>query len=189
VFIVEEEISHIGICRRRLGLTQDKLAKLSGVSQSLIAKIESGRIDPAYSKVRKIMNALDNEQKRSRSGLCAGELASRKILSLGPKDHVAQAIDLMRGKGISQIPIIDKGVCIGSISENVIVESILEYGDKLAFLTIEKVMDEAFPSVPAESKTEGIAALLKFYKAVLVSEKGTLVGIVTKADLLKSIGR
>src|SRR3989338_5241600 len=49
------EITEIKIMRKRHGLTQTQLAKLSGVSQSLIAKLEAGIIDPSYSNVKKIM--------------------------------------------------------------------------------------------------------------------------------------
>jgi predicted transcriptional regulator len=35
------------------------LAKFAGVSQSFIAKIESGKIDPSYSKVKTIFDVLD----------------------------------------------------------------------------------------------------------------------------------
>jgi predicted transcriptional regulator len=36
---MEEALSHIGRFRKQLGITQNGLAKRSGVSQSLIAKI------------------------------------------------------------------------------------------------------------------------------------------------------
>ena len=41
-------IDRISKIRKQLGLTQIQLANLAGVSQSLIAKLESGRIDPSY---------------------------------------------------------------------------------------------------------------------------------------------
>lgn len=45
--------------RRQLGLKQAELAKLAGVSQSLIAKLESGTIDSSYTKVKTIFDALE----------------------------------------------------------------------------------------------------------------------------------
>jgi predicted transcriptional regulator len=45
--------------RRLLGLKQAELAKLAGVSQSLIAKLESGKIDSSYTKVKTIFEALE----------------------------------------------------------------------------------------------------------------------------------
>ncbi|MDH5420035.1 MAG: helix-turn-helix domain-containing protein, partial [Candidatus Bathyarchaeota archaeon] len=45
--------------RRILGLTQKQLAKLAGVSQSLIAKLESRKIDPSYTKVKAIFDVIE----------------------------------------------------------------------------------------------------------------------------------
>jgi predicted transcriptional regulator len=184
---MDQDLTYIGKLRRQLGLTQKKLAKLSGVSQSLIAKIESGKIDPAYSKVKQIIGALEDEQSKKESKKKAYDIMSKNIVSLSSHEQVGAAIDLMKRKDISQIPVMDKLSCVGSISENVIVESISEYGNNLASIAIEKVMDEAFPTIPAESDIEAVAGLLKFYKAVLVKQKGKTTGIITKADLLKAI--
>jgi len=51
-----EEISRK---RRILGLTQNELAKLAGVSQSLIAKMESRKTNPSYTKVKAILDVLN----------------------------------------------------------------------------------------------------------------------------------
>ncbi|MCI0561598.1 MAG: helix-turn-helix domain-containing protein, partial [Nitrososphaera sp.] len=70
------EVERIGRLRKQLGLTQKELADLAGVSQSLVAKIESGKIDPAYSKVMQILSALENEQNK-------GKKTAQQIMSLG----------------------------------------------------------------------------------------------------------
>ena len=54
------ELEEIKEIRKKLGLTQSDLAKRAGVSQSLIAKVESGRLDPAYSNAQKLINALND---------------------------------------------------------------------------------------------------------------------------------
>ena len=48
------ELEEIKKIRKSLGLTQAELAKRADVSQSIIAKIESGSIDPTLSKAKKI---------------------------------------------------------------------------------------------------------------------------------------
>ncbi|MEM2079059.1 MAG: helix-turn-helix domain-containing protein, partial [Nitrososphaerota archaeon] len=53
------DLESLAKLRRRLGLTQRELAKISGVSQSLISKIECGRISPSYEAVRRILQALE----------------------------------------------------------------------------------------------------------------------------------
>ncbi|HLD79260.1 MAG TPA: CBS domain-containing protein [Candidatus Nanoarchaeia archaeon] len=46
-------------------------------------------------------------------------------------------------------------------------------------------MDEAPPIVPLTTSISVVSNLLKHYSLVLVKEKGTLVEIITKADLLR----
>ncbi len=52
-------IEEIANKRRLLGLKQAQLAKAAGVSQSLIAKLESGKIDSSYMKVKTIFDTLE----------------------------------------------------------------------------------------------------------------------------------
>jgi transcriptional regulator with XRE-family HTH domain len=47
--------------RSRRDLSQEQLAKASGVSQSTIAQIERGRKDPSMTTLKKICKALDLE--------------------------------------------------------------------------------------------------------------------------------
>ena len=57
--------------RVQLGITQSELARVAGVSQSLIAKLESGLVDPSFSTMKAISEALRShikmeEKKRPR---------------------------------------------------------------------------------------------------------------------------
>lgn len=45
--------------RRQRGLTQEGLARLSGMSEGLIALIETGRRQPTYGNAVKLANALE----------------------------------------------------------------------------------------------------------------------------------
>lgn len=42
--------------RRRAGLTQDELAAKAGTTQSAIARLESGRVDPSFGQVLKLLH-------------------------------------------------------------------------------------------------------------------------------------
>ena len=57
------ELAEIRLLRKKLGLTQHDLAKMANVSQSLIAKIESGKIDFNEFKVliRDVLEAMLEE--------------------------------------------------------------------------------------------------------------------------------
>lgn len=53
------DIVQVASLRRRLGVTQKRLALESKVSQSLISKIESGRVTPTYKHAKMIFDALE----------------------------------------------------------------------------------------------------------------------------------
>ncbi|MBU0533071.1 CBS domain-containing protein [Candidatus Micrarchaeota archaeon] len=178
-------IKKIPKMRKNLGLTQKQLADLAGVSQSLIAKIESGKIDPAYSKVVQIFQALEKEQNKEKK--MVREVMSLNIISVKPGDTLEKAVKLMRTKDISQLPVLEDGKCIGSISESMVVELVSDGDRNFKSTLVEDVMRSSFPTVPANSLVDAIADLLCYYSAVLIENKGRLVGIVTKADLLKAI--
>ncbi|RLI81888.1 XRE family transcriptional regulator, partial [Archaeoglobales archaeon] len=59
------EIDEIRKRRKRLGISQKKLAELVGVSQPLIARIESGKFDPKLSLVKKILKTLEEIEGRA----------------------------------------------------------------------------------------------------------------------------
>ena len=48
--------------RSYLGLSQLKFSKLANMSQSIINKLENGKIDPSYSTILKIERTLENQE-------------------------------------------------------------------------------------------------------------------------------
>lgn len=179
------ELNRIGMMRKSLGLTQKHLADMAGVSQSLIAKIESGKIDPAYSKVVQIAAALERIGSKGKKTL--DEIMSKNIVSVKPSDYLDKAIRLMREKDISQLPVLEDGICIGSVSDSMVVELVSKRGGKLKSLKVEDVMGESFPILPPNAVVDVATELLSHYTALLVRKNGRLIGIVTKADLLRAI--
>src|SRR3989338_846066 len=173
------ELQNIKKMRMALGLTQHQFAKNAGVSQSLIAKIESGRVDPTYSKVKKIEEAL--QFLSSKKELSLEEIMTKKIITAKSSEKAAEVIKIMNNKNISQIPVIDGDNVIGLVSES----SALEHAEKLKHCTTAEIMEEVPPIVPLTTSISVVSNLLKHYPIVLVKKKGTLAGIITKADLLR----
>jgi len=52
--------------RLEAGLTQSQLAKMVGVSQAHIAKIEGEKVDPRLSTVNKILEILTDRKRKRR---------------------------------------------------------------------------------------------------------------------------
>ncbi len=172
--------------RNELGLTQSKLATLAGVSQSIIAKIESGSVDPSYSVVRKLFAALD------RVGVIpprkVSELMSHPVVSVSRMQLVREAVDLMKRKGYSQIPVFDSSRPVGSISEKTILDRAAR-GEALEGLLgrrVREIMDSSFPVVNEDTPLDFVFGLLQGSYGVLITRGANVVGILTKSDLLKT---
>ncbi|MDD5086244.1 MAG: CBS domain-containing protein [Candidatus Nanoarchaeia archaeon] len=178
------DLDEIKIIRKSFGLTQSGLAKKADVSQSLIAKIESKKIDPTYTKVKKIFDVLYDLSNKNE--LKAKDIMTKKIICVTLDDKTTKAIELMRKHEISQDPVIMKNNVIGLISENNVLESISEKGpDKIKNLSVKEIMHECPPVVSEKASSSVISGLLKYYPIVIVVDEGKPIGVITKSDMLR----
>ena len=173
--------------RRMLGLKQAELARLAGVSQSLVAKLESGRIDSSYTKVKTIFDVLDRLETKTK--IQEEKVVPNKVISIQKDEPISNVVKLMKEHGYSQIPVFDRKQSVGSISEKTILRQILAGKDlaQISALPAEEIMEESFPQINEDAPLSLISNLLQTYSAVLVSRKGNIVGIITKADLLRML--
>jgi len=179
-----EESKWIGSQRRKLGMTQHALACAAGVSQSLVAKIEAGSVDASYSKVKRIIEALEHAAAGNESK--AQDIMHSGVETVSPRDTLHSAAAAMRKKAISQLPVVDGGQVAGSLTEEELL-SCFSKGNGIRKMRVEEAMGEPFPLVLPTTPVSAVAALLRHHPAVLVSDKGRIAGIITKADILKSI--
>jgi len=181
------ELEEIKKQRKALGLTQKQLAILAKVSQSLIAKLETNRIDPSYDNVRRIVTALEQEEKSKTKIGKIKNIQNTTIISIDKSDSVLKAIQLMNKHAYSQLPVVDKETVVGSISENDITSFISKEKnlESLSKRQVSDLMAEEFPRVSENSPLESVVSLLKYSPAVLTTRKGKIIGIITKADLFK----
>jgi len=180
-------LEDIGKKRRQLGLKQAELAKFAGVSQSLIAKLESGKIDSSYTKVKTIFDVLDKLEAKTK--IQEEKVVPNEVISIQKDEPILRVVKLMKEHGYSQIPVFSGKQSVGSVSEKTILRQILAGKDlaQISNLPIEEIMEEAFPQVGEDAPLSLISSLLQVYQAVLVAKKGVVLGIITKADLLRMI--
>lgn len=172
--------------RRKLGLTQAQVAEAAGVSQPLVARIENGTVDPRYSTLQAVVDVLNRAE---RKGVLLGEVMTASVTSVRVTDTVAVAIRVMREKGISQLPVVSKGIPVGSLSDRSIVHALSETpdADALARTQVGRIMGPPFPMASPEMSVEQAYRLLEDQPAIIVVDKGKPVGIVAKADLLSLV--
>ncbi len=180
-----QELTEIGKIRRKQGLTQLELAKAAGVSQSLVAKIEAGKVEPSYTSVRKLFSALAEGEKKAE--LKAFQFMNPKIIFTSPQTTVREVILIMKKQGVSQLPVIQKEKVVGLVSEGTILEKMEPSPEKLFSLRVEEIMEEVPPIVSPQTGQEVVSQLLRSFSLVLVAERGELKGVITKSDLLEKM--
>ncbi len=183
-------LSEVKAMRTRLGLSQKQLAELAGVTQAYISKIEARTVDPRVSTLEKISKALERAtamEKRAN----VGQIMTSPIVAVKSDDRVDKVIHLMKSYDISQLPVLDEEVQVGSISEATVVQRIAsgENMGRLLKRNVRDIMENSFPTVSKDTDIDVVYALLEHEPAIIVVEHGKVAGIVTKADLFKLAGK
>ncbi len=174
-------LAEIKKMRKSLNLTQSQLAKKANVSQSLIAKIESGNLDPAYSNAKKLFDSLRDLEIKGE--LTANEMLNKKVVTADENDLVVNVIKKMRKFGISQLPVLKNNSPVGVVTETTIIEHL---DNDISKLKIRDVMKDCPPIISSTARKSVILDMLKHYSILIVSDKGKLKGIISKSDLLGS---
>jgi predicted transcriptional regulator len=86
---------------------------------------------------------------------------------------------------VSQLPVLDKGKVVGTITEESIIRNLRS---NLADETVKNVMDPSLPAVSEDTGLEAVRTLLEKSAGVLVMRGKEVTGIITRSDLLKTIG-
>lgn len=176
------EPDQIKQARQRIGATQQELAEQAGVSQSLIAKLEAGRIEPKYSTMKKISQTIRELQHPHEMTL--GDIMTYPIMTAAPDQNVPSILRIMRKNWLSQMPIMHERNPVGLITEGTLLETI-EQGTDLTTLCAADVMDDPPPMLPANTPIKATIQLLEHTPILLVKE-GKRTGIVAKTDILAS---
>ncbi len=180
-----QEIDEVKKKRKGLGLTQKELARRCSLSQSTIAKIEAKKMNPSYSIMKKIFDVL--EEMEIKKEIKAHQIMSERVVGVTKGEKVLKAINLMNKYGYSQLPVFDGKSRIGSISEKTMLDKIINGEDPSSLYDrpVEEIVNGSFPEISKDASLNIISDLLRQYPAVLVTEKGDVLGIITKADLFK----
>ncbi|MFH1750524.1 MAG: CBS domain-containing protein [Candidatus Micrarchaeota archaeon] len=181
------ELSEIPRLRRESALTQARLAALSRVSQSTIAKVESGRTVPSYSIAKRIFEALVTAGKKMQKS--AGELMNPRIISVARDEGIMVAVGVMKKNGISQLLVTGahKHV-VGSLTEKGILSMFeTEEGLDPHKMTVSQAMEDAFPTVGLDTPLSTLTHILHDAPAIVVMRGERIAGIITKADILKAV--
>lgn len=135
------------------------------------------------------------------SKIRVGDVMSRELVSIGPRDIVGQAIALMREHGISRLPVVDGGKLVGVVTIHDIIIKVIqprqrvtrgEYaGEKLRTLShqVKDIMTtDVIVARPDEPLSTAIRRMLEAdVSCLIVVHDGRPVGILTRTDILAPI--
>ena len=178
-------IDSIKAMRLKLGITQKKLAAMSGISASMINQIESKRSQPSYETARRIFDSLATLEGSS-SPRRVGELCCKNVVTLPPENTLHDAIRKMRQYSISQIPVFRDDRPVGLITEDDIIQHLDAVGEaELKKSQLSETMGPTPPTVDYDTPALVLVPLIRFTKCILVTKHSAVVGIVTASDTLK----
>jgi cystathionine beta-synthase len=107
-----------------------------------------------------------------------------KIISVQPANKVAEAIALMKQSDIDQLPVIHNGDVVGSITESLLFNKLLDNHD-VKNQTVGEVMDKPFPVVSQDTTLERLSGIInKENPAVLTRDEAGNYHIITKYDII-----
>ena len=107
------------------------------------------------------------------------------MFSVRSDDTLMTVVEKMRTYNISQLPVVDHHV-IGVVSESSILDKLRD-GKDVHALRVKEIMEDCPPLVSEETDVAVLSLLLRHTPMILISRHGKLSGLVTKADILKSL--
>lgn len=117
--------------------------------------------------------------------MIARDIMTRKVITIRPQASAQEAAQLLDQNRISGLPVVDEHEkIIGIVTEADIISKVDRGG-----LQVGDIMSREIIAVDEESPVDEIAALLteRRIKRVPVVNKGKLVGIVSRADIVHAV--
>jgi len=134
-----------------------------------------------YTEAEVTMTAADVIRSRRQNG------RSREVVVARPYQTVFHALHTMQQQDISQLPVFEEEISIGTVFEDQILNLALQ-GKDLRKLVIREVMGEPLPQVPADAPIERLTQILSRESPAVFVELGDgKLEILTKFDLMDTI--
>ncbi|MGP8124414.1 MAG: CBS domain-containing protein [Nitrososphaerales archaeon] len=170
--------------RLQLGLTQASLAKAAGVSQSIVAKVEAGAVDPTFKTLRAISTALNS--RIITAGKKAADVMSSPVIGVNSDARLSECVAVMKKNAFSQMPVFSGGKMVGTITEGRILDLLVTAPNPAEVLNqpVRDHIQPVFAVVGRDTPVEALFSLFGYLPAVVVVSEERVLGIITKIDML-----
>ncbi len=110
--------------------------------------------------------------------------APPNLVFVAPDDTVAEAFAKMNENGVTQMPVLEDNVSVGSLKESGILTKLLQNRD-LMNAKVGEIMDKSFPVLDVDASFNEIKTKLQKSPAVLIEDFKRITGIITRSDVLE----
>ena len=131
---------------------------------------------------------LEDKTYATARDIIAQRSGTYQLLSVNKSDTVKEAIGLMNGKSISQIPVLDGEEVVGSLTDNKLLSKIID-NPQLKDATVAEVMEGSMKFVALDSTLDVLSSMVEKEKAVLVRDTADKIHIITKHDILEAFSK
>jgi cystathionine beta-synthase len=109
------------------------------------------------------------------------------LVTVEPTTPVRQALSAITAHDIGQLPVVKDGECLGSLTEGTVMARVID-DPTLLDKPVETIMGAPFPVLDGHLDADEVRPLLaRDNPACLVREDGSLVGIITRYDLVRAL--
>jgi len=129
---------------------------------------------------------LENKTFGTAKDIIEARNGAYELIVVGKQDKVKDAIALMNNKSVSQIPVMENGQVVGSITDNKLLSKIIS-DPGLKDASVAEVMEDSMKFVALGSTLDVLSSMVDKEKAVLVRDELHHIHIITKHDILTAV--
>ena len=129
---------------------------------------------------------LEDKSYGTARDIIASRIGNYSLAVSHKTDKVKDAIALMNSRSVSQIPVLEDGHVVGSLTDNKLLSKIIE-NPELKDAEVSSVMEGSMKFVALDSTLDVLSSMVDKEKAVLVRDDNHQIHIITKHDILEAI--
>ncbi len=114
--------------------------------------------------------------------------AAHDFMSISKETKVKEALSMMKDNDISQLPVVESGEVVGSVTEAAVLNYLLDSPMKNADQGVSEIMGEAFPFVEGDLACKSLNRFInKDTPAVLTKDAKGDITIITQYDIIQAL--
>ena len=129
-------------------------------------------------------NRMFRPERVTAAYLLESKVDAPPLVFVAPGAPIREALDLIDEHNVSQLPVLEEGRPVGSVTESALLSAVMEDPARLAN-EVRELASDPFPVVDVEAELQEISGqLTRRTPALLVAENGTVRGILTRYDVI-----